>query len=79
MRAKTKTGKQLKRLAYRYAEAYSEGVIAYLDSKTEGGIFDSVQCEEIKRKCNKAEKKLFDAIDELTSADLTQRAVQEME
>lgn len=59
----------MKRLAKRYAEAYAETTWIGHGKPKEG--------VRIEKDCEDARKKLFDAIDEITSTDITPRAVQE--
>ena len=67
MRAKTRDGERLKRLARKYADACVE--LSWIGSRAPD-FFDDIREEH-----RKARKKLFDEIDRLTSLDLTPRAV----
>ena len=69
MRAKTKDGERLKRLANSYADAKVE--------RSWRGTKDVDEWEAIDERVNKARKQLFDEIDRLTSVDLTPRAVRD--
>ena len=69
MRAKTKDGERLKRLAKKYADACVE--LSWIGSRFPDGH------DEIRADYNKARKKLFDEIYRLTSIDLTPRAVRD--
>ena len=67
MRAKTKDGERLKRLARKYAVTYAD-MLECGDDPTDYGATVRVMCRE-------AKEKLYDEIDRLTSVDLTPRAV----
>lgn len=67
MRAKTAEGRRLKRLATAYANAFADW--------TWGGGGDPEDIPEVEERLKKARRKLFDAIDSLTSIDLTPRIV----
>lgn len=69
MKANTKEGDRLKRMAVRYARAYAE--------ETWIGSRHPDEHQEVLDEFKAAKKALFDAIDELTAVDLTPRAVSE--
>ncbi len=71
MRAKTKDGERLKRLANKFATTSSLWTWA-----NEFGT--SAGREIAQENMYKARKRLFDEIDRLTSLDLTPRAIQDM-
>ena len=67
MKATTAEGRRLKRLATAYANAFANW------TWRRGGDPEGVP--EIEERLKKARRKLFDAIDSLTSIDLTPRGI----